>query len=223
MNIKLNLIKGVVFLILAIFLILPNFAEAVVHVNGYYRSNGTYVAPHYRSDPDGIKSNNWSYPGNTNPYTGVTAPGGSTFYSAPSYTPTWTFDNQTYYSASTYNAAKAAWLTRHKEGIKNLYRTLLEREPTQDEVDYWANREGDINVIKQDFLNSDEYKNLQNMKAEKIAQDNKSKTIATSTTNDKPGNSSENNSWIWWLLGSGGTFYIGQLIYKKYAGKEDGK
>jgi hypothetical protein len=50
-------------------------AFAAVHVNGYYRANGTYVAPHYRSDPDGIVTNNWSYPGNTNPYTGVTAGG----------------------------------------------------------------------------------------------------------------------------------------------------
>ncbi len=56
-------------------------ALAIVHVNGYFRKNGTYVAPHYRSDPDGITSNNWSYPGNTNPMTGVTTPGGS--YTAP--------------------------------------------------------------------------------------------------------------------------------------------
>lgn len=41
-----------------------------VHVNGYYRSNGTYVAPHYRSAPDGNFYNNWSTKGNINPYTG---------------------------------------------------------------------------------------------------------------------------------------------------------
>lgn len=45
-------------------------AYADVYVNGYYRSNGTYVAPHYRSDPDGSCSNNWSSYGNINPYTG---------------------------------------------------------------------------------------------------------------------------------------------------------
>ena len=28
-------------------------------VNGYTRSNGTYVRGHYRSNPDGIKSNNY--------------------------------------------------------------------------------------------------------------------------------------------------------------------
>ncbi|ABP60020.1 hypothetical protein Ent638_1339 [Enterobacter sp. 638] len=41
-----------------------------VHVNGYFRSNGTYVQPHYRSAPDHNFYNNWSTKGNTNPYTG---------------------------------------------------------------------------------------------------------------------------------------------------------
>jgi opacity protein-like surface antigen len=41
-----------------------------VYVNGYYRSDGTYVQPHYRSAPDGNSYNNWSTKGNTNPYTG---------------------------------------------------------------------------------------------------------------------------------------------------------
>lgn len=41
-----------------------------VHVSGYTRKDGTYVQPHYRTAPDGIKTNNWSYSGNVNPYTG---------------------------------------------------------------------------------------------------------------------------------------------------------
>jgi hypothetical protein len=44
-------------------------SDGSVHVNGYYRSNGTYVTPHYRSAPDGDFSNNWSTKGNINPYT----------------------------------------------------------------------------------------------------------------------------------------------------------
>jgi hypothetical protein len=43
---------------------------AFVYVNGYVRSNGTYVAPHYRSDPDGNSYNNFSTKGNVNPFTG---------------------------------------------------------------------------------------------------------------------------------------------------------
>lgn len=43
-----------------------------VAVHGYYRSNGTYVQPYHRSAPDGTVTNNYSYSGNTNPYTGST-------------------------------------------------------------------------------------------------------------------------------------------------------
>ena len=38
-------------------------AMAQVNVRGYYRSNGTYVRPHTRTAPDGIKWNNKSYRG----------------------------------------------------------------------------------------------------------------------------------------------------------------
>lgn len=41
-----------------------------VYVKGYTKSNGTYVAPHYRSAPDSTINNNWSTEGNVNPYTG---------------------------------------------------------------------------------------------------------------------------------------------------------
>jgi hypothetical protein len=39
-------------------------------VKGYYRKDGTYVAPHQRTNPDSSTSNNWSTKGNVNPYTG---------------------------------------------------------------------------------------------------------------------------------------------------------
>lgn len=45
------------------------------YVDGYYRKDGTYVQPDYRSDPDGNPRNNYSYPGNVNPYTGKRATG----------------------------------------------------------------------------------------------------------------------------------------------------
>ena len=37
-----------------------NVCIADVHVNGYYRNNGSYVQPHYRSNPDGYSYNNYS-------------------------------------------------------------------------------------------------------------------------------------------------------------------
>jgi hypothetical protein len=41
-----------------------------VHVKGYYKSNGTYVQPHYRSSPNSTTLDNYSTKGNVNPYTG---------------------------------------------------------------------------------------------------------------------------------------------------------
>jgi hypothetical protein len=45
-------------------------AFADVYVQGYTRKDGTYVQPHYRSNPDGNPYNNYSSKGNYNPYTG---------------------------------------------------------------------------------------------------------------------------------------------------------
>jgi hypothetical protein len=39
-------------------------------VNGYYRTNGTYVEPYYRSHPNRTVTDNYSFKGNVNPYTG---------------------------------------------------------------------------------------------------------------------------------------------------------
>ena len=37
------------------------FAWGYVLVKGYTKSNGTYVAPHYRTTPDAYKYNNLNY------------------------------------------------------------------------------------------------------------------------------------------------------------------
>ncbi len=51
-------------------LILATPAVADTYVNGYYRNDGTYVQPHYRTSPDQNRYNNYSSQGNSNPYTG---------------------------------------------------------------------------------------------------------------------------------------------------------
>jgi hypothetical protein len=51
-------------------LVLPNIVFADVYVQGYTRSDGTYVQGHYRSSPNGTTSDNYSTKGNINPYTG---------------------------------------------------------------------------------------------------------------------------------------------------------
>lgn len=65
---KPNLI--LIIIVSLLFSVLDSFAKGSVHVRGYTRKNGTYVAPHYRSAPNSTKSDNWSTKGNVNPYTG---------------------------------------------------------------------------------------------------------------------------------------------------------
>jgi len=59
-------------------------ATAQVHVRGYTRSDGTYVAPYERTAPDHSLYNNYSTSPNVNPYTGKV---GTVNPYAPSTTP----------------------------------------------------------------------------------------------------------------------------------------
>lgn len=59
--------------ILAASLMFPALGTASAgdtYVNGYYKSNGTYVRPHYRTSPNSTNLDNYSTKGNVNPYTG---------------------------------------------------------------------------------------------------------------------------------------------------------
>ena len=49
------------FLIVGLFSVLTFNAEAYVSVQGYFKSNGTYVAPYVRSNPNGLKYDNYSW------------------------------------------------------------------------------------------------------------------------------------------------------------------
>jgi len=40
------------------------------HVKGHVRKDGTYVPPHYRTNPNTTKTDNFSSKPNVNPYTG---------------------------------------------------------------------------------------------------------------------------------------------------------
>ena len=68
-------------------LALASPALADSFVNGHTRRDGTYVAPHYRSAPDGNFHNNWSTRGNVNPYTGQWGTRNYPSQSFPSYQP----------------------------------------------------------------------------------------------------------------------------------------
>lgn len=60
------------FWLVALLVVAASIADATaqVHVRGYYRKNGTYVAPHVRSSPNSSRTDNYSSRGNYNPYTG---------------------------------------------------------------------------------------------------------------------------------------------------------
>lgn len=45
-------------------------AEAARRVSGYFKSNGRYVQPYYRSNLNSFKWDNYSARGNYNPFTG---------------------------------------------------------------------------------------------------------------------------------------------------------
>ena len=68
-----------------------SFAQNHVKVNGYYRSNGTYVQPHYRTALNNTVRDNWSTYPNVNPYTGKT---GTKHYNTTSYPSTPTYYNK---------------------------------------------------------------------------------------------------------------------------------
>ena len=55
----------------AIALVFGSAASAQVAVRGHTRSDGTYVAPHYRSSPNSTTTDNYSTRPNVNPYTGA--------------------------------------------------------------------------------------------------------------------------------------------------------
>ncbi|NCA93635.1 MAG: hypothetical protein EOM84_00490 [Sphingobacteriia bacterium] len=84
--------------VFGLFVSIAEYSKASVRVNGYYRSNGTYVNPYYKSSPDSTRWNNYSTKGNYNPYTG------SKGYTSPykSYTPSYkSYNTPSYKSYST--------------------------------------------------------------------------------------------------------------------------
>ena len=68
--------KRLISIVLAvIFVLTATLALAgSTYVRGYFRKDGTYVRPHWRTTPNHTRSDNYGYPGNVNPNTGVLTP-----------------------------------------------------------------------------------------------------------------------------------------------------
>jgi hypothetical protein len=56
--------------IAAVLAVMGTAAHADTYVNGHFRKDGTYVQPHYRSNPNNSTFDNYGTKGNSNPYTG---------------------------------------------------------------------------------------------------------------------------------------------------------
>lgn len=73
--------KSAIITLLAVLAMSSNaFAQGYHYVRPHVRSNGTYVQPHYQTNPDRSFNNNWSTQGNVNPFTGREG-----YRTAPSY------------------------------------------------------------------------------------------------------------------------------------------
>jgi hypothetical protein len=66
-----------IFAFALLLLCLAQVAAFAEYVNGYTRRDGTSVNGYNRSNADSTVQNNYSYVGNTNPYTGAT---GTNYY-----------------------------------------------------------------------------------------------------------------------------------------------
>jgi hypothetical protein len=100
MNTKKSIIFAVALLVLISFLTV-SLAEAG-RVRAYYRKNGTYVQPHYRTSPDRNPYNNFSFPGNYNPNKGTITPGNPNTYLDRYYNRSYPGSNSPYYSPNNY-------------------------------------------------------------------------------------------------------------------------
>lgn len=89
------LISAIVLLVLSA----SAFADQLVH--GYYRRNGTYVAPYHRTAPNQYRYDNYSSQGNVNPYTGRAGHQPNEFSTPPVYNKSY---GGTGFSSPTYGA-----------------------------------------------------------------------------------------------------------------------
>lgn len=133
------------------FAIASTFSQ--VYVSGYYKSNGTYVQPHYRSSPNSTVLDNYSTKGNINPYTGQigTKSVSSNYsnYSTSSY-------SSNYYPSTTYSTPTYSTPT-YSNTYSNFYDSPRYSSPTYSSTPiytgprggtYYVNSNGNKTYVK---------------------------------------------------------------------------
>jgi hypothetical protein len=83
-----------------VFLTSVSFANAYVSVDGYYRNDGTYVEPYVRSEPNGVRYDNYGYDGGDLYNDSYNDPSYSSDWNSPS----WDTDPNYYQGESLYES-----------------------------------------------------------------------------------------------------------------------
>lgn len=123
---KLIFIGLIIFIFLGIF---ANTVDAYVSVKGYYRSDGTYVRPHVRSNPNGLKYDNYGYKPSQGLYN-------KTYGTRDSYwdTPTYITDPYYYEGKSIYDSGNSVYFP---QSFSNNYSSYYTPTPTCPSNSYY--------------------------------------------------------------------------------------
>lgn len=110
-----------------------NNADAYVPVKGYYKSNGTYVQPYVRSNPNGLKYDNYSWTPSQGLYNKTYGTKGSTWD-----TPTWTTDPEYYVGKSLYENKNSGSNINLNTTNQNITTKKTVAVPTNATLNYWG-------------------------------------------------------------------------------------
>jgi hypothetical protein len=106
-------------------------AEAYVNVKGYTRSDGTYVTPHVRSNPNGLKYDNYGWTPSQGLYNKSYGTRGSSWD-----TPTWITDPNYYEGKSLYESGQSGSSSSYSPSYSNS--TSLVEVPTNASRNYYG-------------------------------------------------------------------------------------
>lgn len=120
-----GLLTAVFVVLLSISFVAPE-AHAYVSVKGYYKSNGTYVAPHVRSNPNGVKYDNYGWTASQGLYNDTYGTRGSSWD-----TPTYVTDPYYYEGKALYESGGSSSGSSNYTGSTNSYLNTTYSNPTE--------------------------------------------------------------------------------------------
>ena len=102
------------------------------YVNGYYRSDGTYVQGHYRTNPNSTNRDNYTTKPNVNPWTGKKG------YIEPdnNYVPTYNYSTPLYNSTPSYDYSNLNSTSTYKSNSDYLFRSSGSKVELKSNYDF---------------------------------------------------------------------------------------